>query len=241
MWFSLVEKSRPRLKEAALLVALSTSMPQYRALYSQAREVGTFLLDKLKFEEVATIHSSSFGPDVIVRDEGISNLPACRIHLHRGKRSILLVTGDGSPMDDQYEFAAKLLDHASGVGATEVFSVGARWAETPLTPYQDPVVNGFASDAVGVKKLRKLGVKVIESEPAPFFASMVVGLAPRYGMKGYKISVDHGEPAPHTRTVISMVEVLAKALDFEADLGELRSQVKAPPPEQKVGDSSIYH
>ena len=76
----------------------------------------------------------------------------------------------------------------------EVYSIGARWTEAQLSPDQTPAVLGFATDLVGVKQLKSNGVELIKDEPAPFFASMVVGLAREYAMRGYKVSVNHGEP-----------------------------------------------
>jgi hypothetical protein len=47
MWFDF-EKSRVRkLRNPTLVVAVSTSIPQYRALYSQARELGEYMLKKM--------------------------------------------------------------------------------------------------------------------------------------------------------------------------------------------------
>jgi len=215
-------------------------MPQYRALYSQAREMAKYLLKSLKFEEVAVVHSSAFPPEVIVREDGVSSLPACRFYALRGKRDVLLFAGDSSPTDDQYAFASMLLAQAEKLGVKELYSVGARWSENPLPAYQDPEVNGFGTDELAVKKLKRHGVKVIEAEPAPFFASMVVGMAKAHDIRGYKISVDHGEPLPHTRSVIKLLEVISSMAGFEVGLAELRSEVVRPAPAKPPGTGAIY-
>jgi proteasome assembly chaperone (PAC2) family protein len=240
MWFS-VRKSRVKMERPALIVALSTSVPQYRALYSQARELASYMMRKMEFRSVCSIHSSSLPPEVLVREEGVASLPSCSFYLHRGERDILLLAGDSSPMDDQYDFARLVLGYAKEVGVEEVYSVGARWTEPPITSYQEAELNGFATDGEGLKRLEANGVKVVKNEPAPFFASLVVGLAPSFGMRGYKISVDHGEPAPHTRTVIKMLQVLSKMIGFSIDLGELE-ELATPKPKAKGSDGgSIYH
>ncbi len=240
MWMSFETLGPMRFRNPSLIVAVSTSIPQYRALYSQARELAKHMMKSMKFDEVAVLHSSAFAPEVIVRDDGTSVLPSCRFYVHRGKKDILLFAGDASPMDDQHLFASTLLEFAKKVGVDELYSVGARWSETPQPQFQEPEVNGFATDKEGVRKLKRHGVKVIEAEPAPFFASMVVGMAKDYGIKGYKISVDHGEPAPHTRSVIRMLEALSAMMDFGVELDDLRSQIKAPPQERPPGTGAIY-
>jgi proteasome assembly chaperone (PAC2) family protein len=227
LWLKLESKRLPKLKDPVLLVATSTSLQQYRALYSQAKELAKYMLEKMEFEKLATIYSSAFAPEVFVREDGLSNLPASYIYLHRGKRDILLFTGDSSPADDQYEFARVLLDFARKAGVKELYSVGTRWNENPVPAFQEPEINGFASNAKCAARLESQGVKLIKAEPAPFFASMVVGMAAGYEMEGYKISVDHGEPSPHARTVAKMLELLSGMLGFDINLAELRSRVTA--------------
>ena len=241
MWVDFDRSVATGLKNPALIVAISTSLPQYRALYSQARESGRFMLSKMDFSRIATIHSSCLAPEVTVGDDGVATLLGCYLHLARGKRDIVLLTGDSSPMEDQYQFARMVLSYAKELGVKEMYSIGARWAENPLSPEAEPQPNGFATDEVGVGSLKKVGVKIIQEEPAPFFASIVVGLAAEYGMRGYKISVDHGEPSPHPRSVARILGTLSALVGFELSTEELRSLPPTPPQATQVGDDSIYH
>ncbi|MBI3840539.1 MAG: PAC2 family protein [Thaumarchaeota archaeon] len=241
MWVDFERSTGVKVKDPTMIVAVSTSMPQYKALYSQAREMSEYLLGKLAFEEVATVHCSAFPPEVIVKEDGTASLPACHVYLTRGKGDILLFAGDTSPMDDQHEFAEILLKYAEDMGVKELYSVGARWTDNPLSPEQDPEPVGFSTDKAGVAKLKKHRVKIVPEEPAPFFSSMVVGMAGERGIRGYKIAVDHGEPSTHNRSVRKLLEALSELVGFEIPLDELKS--KAPPSARppQVGDSSIYH
>lgn len=214
-------------------------MPQYRALYSQARELGDYMLRKMKFEKIGTIRASAFPPEVLVREDGLSTLPECSFYLTRGKKDILLFAGDTSPADEQYEFAQFLLAKAREMGVEELYSVGARWTENPLPPEAEPQATGFSTDSVGVAKLKKHGVKILGEEPAPFFSSMVVAMAKDFGMRGYKLSVDHGEPIPHVRSVAKLLDILSSMAGFEVDLEDLRS--KFPTTASQMGGSTIYH
>lgn len=227
-------------RDPTLVVAVSTSMPQYRALYSQAREMGEYMLKKADFVKLGTVRSSAFPPEVLIRGDGRATLPECSFYLSRPNRNILLFAGDTSPMDDQYGFAKALLEKSREFGAKELVSVGARWAENPVAPEADPELSGFSSDRHGVAMLKKNRVKVLSEEPAPFFASMVVAMAKSYGIRGYKLSVDHGEPSPHVRSVVRLLEVLSKITGFEVDLGELKAQVKAPSSQRQAANSPMY-
>jgi len=240
MWISYRKWSDLVPRSPTLVVAVSTSMPQYKALYSQARELGDYMLRKMEFVKIGTFHSSAFPPEVLVREGGIASLPECSFYLGGEKKELLLFAGDTSPMEEQYAFAKALLKKSEEFGVKELYSIGARWAENPVSPEVDPEPSGFATDASGVERLKKNGVKVLKEEPAPFFASMVVAMAKGYGIRGYKLSVDHGEPSPHVRSVLKMLELLSKMVGFKVDLEELKSAVKAPTPARQAGNQTMY-
>jgi proteasome assembly chaperone (PAC2) family protein len=240
MWLDFQELDGKVVKGSTMVVAVSTSMPQYKALYSQARELADYMLRKMKFKRIAIVRTSAFPPEVLVRDDGVSTLPECSFYASGGKNDLILFAGDTSPMDDQHEFARFLLTKAKEMGVNELYSVGARWAENPLPPEVDPVVSGFATDSAGVARLKKHGVKILSEEPAPFFASMVVAMARDYGMRGYKLSVDHGEPSPHARSVSKLLGVLTAAAGFEVDLDELRAKAVPTTPPRQAGNTTIY-
>jgi proteasome assembly chaperone (PAC2) family protein len=229
----------PTLKKPVLLVSLSTSIPQYQAMYSQARELANYMLKKMKFDAIASLYSSALPPEVEVREDGTVSLTVIRFYLSRGEKDLVLLAGDSSPLDDQYQFTDAVLEYARKLGVKEMYSVGPRWTEAPAYPSQAPAVLGFASDSVGVEDLRSNGVELIKEEPAPFFASMVVGMAGDYGMRGYKVSVNHGEPMPHTRSVQKMLEVLSKMIGFEIDLAELQPATEASP-NLRTDRSGVY-
>ncbi|MDG6900787.1 MAG: PAC2 family protein [Nitrososphaerota archaeon] len=241
MWLDFEGGSDAKFKASSMIVAVSTSMPQYKALYSQAKELAGYLLKKMEFKKIGTVRASVFPPEVIVRGDGLSSLPECGFYRSQGKHDIVLFAGDTSPMDDQYDFAQFLLGKAQGMGVKELYSVGARWAENPVAPEAEPQACGFATDSLGVAKLKKHGVRILGEEPAPFFASMVVAMAKEAGIRGYKLSVDHGEPSPHVRSVAKLLDILGGMAGFEVDLSELRSKATSSAPPRLGGAGSIYH
>ncbi|MDA4115888.1 MAG: PAC2 family protein [Thaumarchaeota archaeon] len=226
MWERLEVEWKPAVEDSVLLVALSTMAPQYEPLYSHARELSRFLLRKLEFKRFATLYSSSLPADVAIGDDGLAKLRSDSFYSWSGKRRIIMLAGDGSPFDDQQEFAHSVLSYARQLGAKEVVSVGARWSESPVAPGAPLKPVGFAADAAAVEELVGLGVTITKGEPGPFFPNLVVGMAADYGMRGYKVGVDHGEPRPHPRSLIQILGVLSKMLGFDVDLRELVARAK---------------
>lgn len=246
----MVISKRPRLSKPVLVVSVSTSLPQYRALYSQARELASYLIRLLKFEQFATLYSSALPPAVVIREDGTSRLVSDHFYHYRAERDIILFAGDGSPADEQYEFADEVLNFASRMGVKEIYSIGARWAEPLNPPLEVPKVLGFATDAAGVAELKANGVEIVRDEPAPFFANLIVGLAGLARMRGYKISVNHGEPVPHPKSTAQLIGVLSKMLGLEIEKGELENlarqvpsitQQAVPETEGKAEGEDIYH
>ncbi|MGI0085654.1 MAG: PAC2 family protein, partial [Nitrososphaerales archaeon] len=149
------------------------------------------------------------------------------VHLYHARsksRDIVLLAGYGSPASDEYEFGSEILSFAKKLGVNEVVSIGARWNEEPLPPLEDPKVLGFSTDEEGAKWLEKNGVTLLKSEAAYYFANTVVGMAPVFGLRGSKLSVNHGEPRPHPRSLIAFLEVLKKKLDMPIDTSTLESK-----------------
>jgi proteasome assembly chaperone (PAC2) family protein len=226
MWERLEVDEMPGVEESVLVVALSTMVPQYQALYSHARELSKFLLQKLEFKKFAALYSSSLPPEVVIDGDGVSRLHSNEFYSYAGRRRVILLAGDGSPFDDQQEYAHSVLSFASQLGAKEVISIGARWSESPAPAGARFRPVGYATDFAGVTELEGLGVSITKGEPGPFFPNLVVAMAEEYGMRGYKLGVDHGEPAPHPRSLIEIIGVLSQMLGFAIDLKELVARAK---------------
>jgi proteasome assembly chaperone (PAC2) family protein len=226
MWERLVVDEEAGAEGSVLLVALSTMAPQYEPLYSHARELSRFLLRKLEFRKFATLYSSALPSDVAIGDDGIVRLRSNSFYSSSSRKRVIMLAGDGSPFDDQQEYAHTVLSYARRLGAEEVVSIGARWSESP-TPAGVPLKPvGFASDAAGVEELEGLGVTITKGEPGPFFPNLVVGMAGDYGMRGFKVGVDHGEPRPHPRSLLEIIGVLSKMLGLVVDTRELAVRAK---------------
>jgi proteasome assembly chaperone (PAC2) family protein len=228
LWKKLELISEPKeLRDAVLIVSVSTSNPQYRLLYSQGRELGKYLLKKLDFKQIATLYSSAMSPEIRITRAGLCSMLSNNFYLHSGKsRDFVLLAGHASPVESEYEYSEEILNFAKKLGVKELVSIGARWSQPVLSPTEAPKVLGFASDEAGVEKLKDAGVSILKSESAFYFANVIVPQSRLHGIMGYKLSVDHGEPIPHPKSLIAILEVLSKIFQFEVDTTDLIAQSK---------------
>lgn len=226
LWKRLQFEQEPSLsRDPLLLISLSTTNPQFVILYSQARELANFLLEKVEFKKFASFYSSALPAAIAVSKGGVADLVGVHFyHARSNSRDLVLLAGYGSPTSDEYEFGAEILSYAKRLGVNEVVSVGARWNEEPLPPLEAPKVLGFSTDEEGARWLEGNDVTLLRSEPAYYFANTVVGLAPVFGLRGCKLSVNHGEPRPHPRSLIALLGVLRKKLDLPLDTSTLESR-----------------
>ena len=215
------------LRNPILLVSVSTSNPQYRLLYSQGRELGKYLIKKLDFKIIASLYSSVMSPEIRIAKTGVASMISNNFYLYSGKdRDFILFAGHSSPTTDEYEYADMVLSYARKLGVSELISFGARWTEPALSPLEPPKVLGFASDEEGVARLKEAGAVVLKSESAFYFANLIVPLSKFYDIRGYKLSVDHGEPLPHPKSLISFLSVLSKIGGLEIETSDLETQSK---------------
>lgn len=226
MWQRLDVERTLGEKGSALLVALSTMAPQYAPLYSHARELAKFLMQEAELTALATLYSSSLPAAVAIDGEGVARLQSNKFYSVGDTKGVLMLAGDGSPVDEQQEYAQTVLSFARQLGVEKVVSVGARWSESPLPAGATISPIGYSTDKDGVKDLEGYGVTITKGEPGPFFPNLVVGMAADYGMRGYKLGVDHGEPSPHPRSLIQIVGVLNKMLGMHVETKALAARAK---------------
>jgi len=228
LWNKLEIINEPKdLRNPVLVVSVSTSNPQFKLLYSQGRELGKYLLKKLDFRQIATLYSSAMSPEIRISRNGIAGMLSNSFHLYSGKsRDYILFAGHSSPVESEYEYGEVVLDYAKTLGVNEVISIGARWSQPVLSPLEAPKVLGFGTDETAVNTLKDAGVAILRSESAYYFANLVVPLAKIHGIRAYKLSVDHGEPTPHPKTLTALISVLSKMIDLEIDFSDLEAQSK---------------
>ena len=203
-----------------MIIALSTSVPKYEILYSHAKELAAYLKKNLELDLLAKYYSDAMQAEAFVDSEGIANLRKVEFHSVKGRSDLVLLSGDSSPISQNFKFSEAILKFAADLGVNQIYSIGTRWIEPPENTINSNVL-GFATDRVGVKLLREADVTVTSGEYSPYFSSTVVGVAKLQGMRGYRLSVNHGEPRPHPRSIAALVRILSRLLKLKIDTSDL--------------------
>ena len=149
-------------------------------------------------------------------------------YLYSGHKSrdYVLVAGHSSPTEDQYEYTVAILSYAKQLGVKELVSFGARCTETVVPPLETPKLTGLASDKEGSTRLEASGITISRNESAFYFGNIIVPICRFYGLRGYKVSVDHGEPVPNPKSVMSFLGVLSRVFELSVDASDLEVQAR---------------
>ncbi len=149
------------------------------------------LIEEIDADKCADIYSLYFPPQVLVDEEGLSELVNNRLYFKKnvGKddTDILLLTGDyqGMTPQGQYQITDKILSEAEEMGVEKVFSLGG-YSKGEMIDI--PEVLGAATDTKNVEEMKELGVKFSEEHPSSGIvgaSGLLLGLGDKlYGMSG---------------------------------------------------------
>ena len=66
------------------------------------------------------------------------------------------------------------------------------------------------------------------------------GHSPCFSIKGYRLSVNHGETRPHPKSVIALVKMVSKIIGIKIDTLELEEYAKKRKQEPIIPDESEF-
>ena len=186
------------------------------------------LIGELESVNLADIYSTSFPPQVIIKNTGTVELMKnilCYVKDSQGKHDFLLLTGDAQPVSSKVEYllGEEIIKIAKNFGVTQIITLGAyitgMFVETPR-------IFGVATDDNGLKLLGSYGISKIDSGSISGMNGILLGIGKINNLNGISLL---GETSGYVIDANSSKYILKKLLsivNLDIDTEELDKKAK---------------
>jgi hypothetical protein len=185
------------------------------------------LIEELKAKHLADIYSSSFPPQVMIRNDGTTDLMKNSVFWWRGNdgAGLLLLTGDSQPAnpDSEYTLAEEILNLAAQFKTQQVFTLAAYITGVFV---EKPKVFGTATDLELVKSFAPLNISVMDSGSITGMNGLVIGIAKLRGMKGTCLLGETSGYVVDAKASKAVLETLLKMINVNVDMANLEKRAK---------------
>lgn len=182
------------------------------------------LLEECDATLVERVHGEHFPPQVIVDEDGVTELAGAEFYAaETDGRDLLILTGDHQAGDNMghYRLAGTFLDVAADLGATDVYALGGVPTGEIVEEYS---VLGAVTDAGLKPPLEDAGVEFRGEEPAGGIvgtSGLLLGLGARRGFAGRCLMGETSGYLVDPRSARVVLEVLESVLGFDLSYEEL--------------------
>lgn len=186
------------------------------------------LIGELKSVNLADIYSTSFPPQVIIKNTGTVELMKnilCYVKDSQGKHDFLLLTGDAQPVSSKVEYVLgeEIIKIAKNFGVTQIITLGAyitgMFVETPR-------IFGVATDDKGLKLLGSYGISKIDSGSISGMNGILLGIGKINNLNGISLL---GETSGYVIDANASKYILKKLLsvvNLDIDMEDLDKKAK---------------
>lgn len=194
-----------------------------------------FLIEELKAKKLCSLFSYGLPHSVFVNEDDLVELPSIEIYYKRfgkkGKRDMLILTGDVQPLDEagSYAFCDKVIELAKQFGVKEVITTGGiGLQEIPKKPRVYITGNDGRLVAQYAKNMD------IETQihdvvgPIIGVSGLLLGLGSLRGMPGIALLAEtFGHPLYlGVKGAHEILKVLAAKLDLKLNVGRLTKEIE---------------
>src|SRR3989344_8819682 len=227
---------KPKLKKPILIEGLP-------GIGNVGRLAAGYLVNELKMKKFAELHSPHFLPLVIISDESVAQMLKCEFYYHRGKRDIVLLTGDTQSIlpEGHYDVCEKIINFAKSMGCQEIITLGG-FAEGRQV--EEPRVIGAVNDKKLLKKYDKLGIDFGKEHTIGTIvgaSGLLIGLGKNVGLDGLCLMGETvGLPLiTDPKASDRVLQILVKILGIKLDLSKLEKTIKEM--EEKIKQTDDIH
>ena len=186
------------------------------------------IIEELESIHLADIYSTSFPPQVIIKNTGIVELMKNILYYvkdSRTKHDFLFLTGDAQPVSSKVEYllGEEIIKIAKNFGVTQVITLGAyitgMFVETPR-------VFGVATDDDGLKLLNSYSISKIDNGSISGMNGILLGIGKINNLNGISLL---GETSGYVIDANASKYILKKLLsivDLDIDMEDLEKKAK---------------
>ena len=186
------------------------------------------IIEELESIQLADIYSTSFPPQVIIKNTGIVELMKNILYYvkdSRTKHDFLFLTGDAQPVSSKVEYllGEEIIKIAKNFGVTQVITLGAyitgMFVETPR-------VFGVATDDDGLKLLNSYSISKIDNGSISGMNGILLGIGKINNVNGISLL---GETSGYVIDANASKYILKKLLsivDLDIDMEDLEKKAK---------------
>jgi uncharacterized protein (TIGR00162 family) len=186
------------------------------------------IIEELEGIHLADIYSTSFPPQVIIKNTGIVELMKNILYYvkdSRSKHDFLFLTGDAQPVNSKVEYllGEEIIKIAKNFGVTQVITLGAyitgMFVETPR-------VFGVATDDDGLKLLNSYSISKIDNGSISGMNGILLGIGKINNLNGISLL---GETSGYVIDANASKYILKKLLtivDLDINMEDLEKKAK---------------
>ncbi|HVE37581.1 MAG TPA: proteasome assembly chaperone family protein [Nitrososphaeraceae archaeon] len=186
------------------------------------------IIEELESIHLADIYSTSFPPQVIIKNTGIVELMKNILYYVKdsgAKHDFLFLTGDAQPVSSKVEYllGEEIIKIAKDFGVTQVITLGAyitgMFVETPR-------VFGVATDDDGLKLLNSYSISKIDTGSISGMNGILLGIGKINNLNGISLL---GETSGYVIDANASKYILKKLLsivDLDIDMEDMEKKAK---------------
>jgi hypothetical protein len=186
------------------------------------------IIEELESIHLADIYSTSFPPQVIIKNTGIVELMKNILYYVKdslAKHDFLFLTGDAQPVNSKMEYllGEEIIKIAKNFGVTQVITLGAyitgMFVETPR-------VFGVATDDDGLKLLNSYSISKIDNGSISGMNGILLGIGKINNLNGISLL---GETSGYVIDANASKYILKKLLsivDLDINMEDLEKKAK---------------
>ncbi|HEY7696331.1 MAG TPA: proteasome assembly chaperone family protein [Nitrososphaeraceae archaeon] len=204
------------------------------------------IIEELESVHLADIYSSSFPPQVIIKNTGTVELVKNILYYVKdsgGKHDFLLLTGDAQPLSSKVEYllGEEIINIAKNFGVLQIITLGAYITGMFV---ESPRIFGVSTDENGLKLLNSYSVSRIDNGSISGMNGILLGIGKIHKINGISLLgetsgyvIDANASKYVLKTLLSIVKLKIDMEDLDKKAKDTIMLIKNI--ERRIGDKNV--